>query len=117
MARSIPHKARSKRRKKLNQETKGFRGGKGNLYKSMKESVARSLMYAYRDRRNRKRDLRSLWITRINAACRQLGGTYSRFIDGLKTNNIVLDRKILAQLAATDMDAFRSVYEKAVGGK
>ena len=113
MARSIPHKARNKRKKKLLRAAKGFRGGKSKLYKVMKQAVARSRMYAYRDRHNRRRDLRGLWIVRINAACRMLGGSYSTFINGLKKNDIVLDRKVLAHLAATDFDAFKTVFEKA----
>jgi large subunit ribosomal protein L20 len=114
MPRSTPHKARMKRRKKLSQQSKGFRGSKSKLYKSMKEAVARSLSYAYRDRRNKKRDLRRLWIVRISAACKQLGGSYSTFIDSLKKQNIILDRKILAQIAAEDTETFNAIYKKAV---
>lgn len=116
MARSTPHKARNKRRKKLARMTKGYRGSKSKLYKSMKEAAARALMYAYRDRRQRKRDMRGLWIVRINAACRMLGGSYSRFIYGLRKNNISLNRKMLAHIAATDFDAFRKIYEQATAG-
>lgn len=116
MPRSVPHKARNNRKKKLLRAAKGFRGGKSKLYKVMKQAVARSRMYAYRDRRNRKRDLRGLWIVRINAACRMLGGTYSTFMNNLKKNDITLDRKILAHLAATDFEAFKSVFDKAVSG-
>ena len=116
MSRSVPHKARNKRKKKLLRVAKGFRGGKSKLYKVMKQAVARSRMYAYRDRRNKKRDLRGLWIVRINAACRILGGSYSTFINNLKKNEVVLDRKILAHLAATDFDAFKSVFSKVTTG-
>ena len=115
MPRSTPHKARMKRRKKLAQQTKGFRGAKSKLYKSMKEAVARSLMYSYRDRRNKKRDLRRLWIVRISAACKQAGGSYSTFISSLKKNNIILDRKVLAQIAAEDTQTFNEIFKKAVG--
>jgi len=117
MSRSIPHKARTKRKKKLARAAKGFRGGKSKLYKVMRQAVNRSLMYAYRDRHNKKRDLRSLWIIRINAACRMLGGSYSRFINGLKKNGIILDRKILAQIAAADFDTFKAIFEQAQAGK
>ncbi|MCK5266713.1 MAG: 50S ribosomal protein L20 [Spirochaetes bacterium] len=113
MPRSVPHKARNKRKKKLMRAAKGFRGGKSKLYKTVKESVARALMYAYRDRRNKKRDIRGLWIIRINAGCKMLGGSYSRFIAGLKKNNIILDRKILAHIAATDFDTFKNIFEAA----
>lgn len=116
MSRAIPHKARNQRKKKLLRVAKGFRGGKSKLYKVMRQAVKRSRMYAYRDRRNKKRDLRGLWIVRINAACRILGGSYSVFMGSLKKQGIVLDRKILAHLAATDFAAFKSVFEKANAG-
>ena len=114
MPRSVPHKARVKRKKKLTQQTRGYRGAKGKLYKSMKEAVARSEMYAYRDRRNKKRDLRRLWITRISAACKQAGGSYGTFISNLKKQNIILDRKVLADIAARDEEAFKAIFDKAM---
>jgi large subunit ribosomal protein L20 len=113
MSRTIPHKARQNRRRKLAKITKGFIGTRSKLFRIMKQSAMRAMAYAYRDRRNRKRDMRSLWIIRISAACKELGGSYSTFIGNLKKKEIVLDRKILAHLAAVDADAFRTVFEKA----
>lgn len=117
MSRTIPHKARQSRRRKLLQLTRGYRGTKHSNYKLMKQAVNRARAFAYRDRRNRRRDLRGLWIVRINAACRMLGGSYSRFMDALKKSNVVLDRKVLAHLAATDFVTFKAVYEQASGTK
>ena len=113
MARTQPHKARNNRIKKLKKRTKGFVGAKSKQFKMMKQAAARGDMYAYRDRRTKKRDLRALWIVRINAGCKILGGSYSKFIGALKKKEIILDRKILAHLAATDFDVFKAVFEKA----
>ncbi len=94
-------------------QAKGYFGNKSRLYKYAKEAVAHALQYAYRDRRNKKRTWRRLWIVRINAACRAEGINYSRFTEGLKTAEVVLDRKILADLAVNDPIAFKGLVEKA----
>ncbi len=113
MPRSIPHSARTRRRKHLRQLTKGFFGTASRGFKKARTSMMRALRFAYRDRRARKREMRSLWIVRINAACRICGGSYSRFIGAMKKSNIVLDRKVLAHIAATDIETFRSIYQQA----
>ncbi len=95
-----------RRHKKLQKATKGFWGLRKNVFKHAREGYERSLQYAYRDRRNRKRDFRALWITRINAAARAAGITYSRLIQGLKVAQVEIDRKILAQIAVDDEKAF-----------
>ena len=104
--------ARKKRRKVL-KEAKGYFGRKHSSYRFAKEQVQRSGMYAYRDRRNRKREFRRLWITRINAACRQNDISYSRFVAGLKAAEIEVDRKILADLAVHDSAAFGALVSTA----
>ncbi|WP_456419320.1 50S ribosomal protein L20 [Thermovibrio sp.] len=109
----VKYSPRRKRRKKLKKLTKGYFGGRSRLYRTMKIAVMKSLFYAYQHRRTKKRDFRRLWITRINAAVRPLGLNYSRFIYGLKKAGIELDRKILADLAVRDPEAFKSVVEKA----
>ena len=93
--------------------TKGQYGTRSKLYRRANEAMLKSLWYAYRDRRTRKRDLRRLWITRINAAARQNGTTYSRFIHGMKQNQIALNRKMLADMAVRDPEAFTSVVAEA----
>jgi len=93
--------------------TKGQRGTKHSLFRRANEAMMKSLWYAYRDRRNRKRDLRRLWIARINAAARQNGLTYSRFIYGLKVAGVEIDRKMLAEMAVTDAPAFARLVELA----
>ena len=98
-------KARRRRRKVL-KLAKGFRGGRSKLYRTAADAVDKALMYAYRDRRARKRDFRRLWIVRINAAARLQNLSYSRFVHGLKAANIQLDRKILAELAVSDPAGF-----------
>ncbi|MBI4172041.1 MAG: 50S ribosomal protein L20 [Actinobacteria bacterium] len=104
--------ARKKRRKVLEQ-AKGYWGLKSTNYKYAKEQVEHSLTYAYRDRKNRKRTFRSLWIVRINAAARLNGLSYNQFISGLHTAGIELDRKVLADLAVSDPAAFAAVAEQA----
>jgi large subunit ribosomal protein L20 len=101
--------ARNKAKNRLFRKVKGFRGGRHRLLRTAKESLIRSGVHAYRDRRLRKRDLRSLWIIRINAAVRQRGLRYSEFIAGLARAKIELDRKILAEMAACDPEAFDQV--------
>lgn len=104
-------KTRTRRNKRL-KKAKGFWGAKHRLFRSATEQVDKSLQYAYRDRRQRKRDFRSLWIVRINAAAVENGLSYSRFIAGLKKAGITLDRKILADLALNDPAAFTKVAEQ-----
>ena len=105
-----PHTRR--RHKKVLKLAAGHRGAKSRHFRSANESVIKSLAYAYRDRRQRKRDMRSLWIVRINAAARQQGLSYSQFIHLLKENNVALDRKMLADLAVRDPDAFGLIAYK-----
>ena len=101
------------RHKKVLALAKGFRGRRGNVYRVAKEAVMRAGQYAYRDRRNKKRDFRALWITRINAAARELGLSYSVFMNGLKKAAIEVDRKVLADLAVHDKLAFSKLAEQA----
>jgi large subunit ribosomal protein L20 len=101
------------RKKKIVAGAKGARGGRSKLYKAAKETAERAMRYAYRDRRKKKSDFRSLWITRINAAARQNGISYSRLIAGLAKAGVEVDRKILADLAVHDADAFAKIAELA----
>jgi len=101
------------RHRKIIKLAKGYRGRGGSCYRIAIEKVEKALRYAYRDRRNRKRDFRSLWIQRINAAARLHGLTYSRFMNGIKRAGIELDRKVLADIAAREPDAFKSLVGKA----
>lgn len=100
------------RHKKVLELAKGFRGRRKNVYRIAKQAVMKAGQYAYRDRRNRKRVFRRLWIARINAASRSHGITYSRFIAGIKKASIDIDRKMLAELAVNDPAAFGSIVEK-----
>jgi large subunit ribosomal protein L20 len=104
--------ARKKRRTVLAQ-AKGYRGTRSRSYRKAKEQIQHSLQYAYRDRRNKKREIRRLWITRINAAARISGLSYSVFMNGLKKANIELDRKVLADIAVNDPAAFAKLAEAA----
>jgi large subunit ribosomal protein L20 len=104
---------RRRRHKKILKQAKGFFSGRRKHFRKAKEQLERSLVYAYRDRRQKKRDIRRLWITRINAACRLNGINYSSFINGLNKANIELDRKILADMAMNDPQAFSEVAKKA----
>ncbi len=101
------------RHKKVLALAKGFRGRRGNVYRIAKEAVMKAGQYAYRDRRQRKRQFRALWIARINAASRECGMTYSQFMHGLKKASIEVDRKVLADIAVFDKPAFASFVEKA----
>jgi large subunit ribosomal protein L20 len=101
------------RHKKVLDQAKGYRGRRKNVFKIAKEAVMRAGQYAYRDRRNKKRDFRSLWITRINAGAREAGVTYSQFMAGLKKAGIEVDRKVLADLAVFDKAAFGKIVEQA----
>lgn len=102
-----------RRRKKVLKLAKGFRGGRSKLFRTAADSVDKALMYAYRDRRQRKRDFRKLWITRINAAVRLNNLTYSKFIHGLKLADVELDRKVLADLAISDPQGFSQIAQLA----
>jgi large subunit ribosomal protein L20 len=102
-----------KKRREVLEQASGYRGQRSRLYRKAKEQVQHSMMYAYRDRRARKGDFRKLWIQRINAAARAEGMTYNRFISGLKTAGVDVDRKILADLAVTDPQAFVALVDLA----
>ena len=102
-----------KRRKKVLKLAKGFRGGRSKLFRTAADAVDKALMYAYRDRRTRKRDFRRLWIARINAAARMNNLSYSKFIHGLKLANVRLDRKVLAELAVSDPSGFSKIASLA----
>lgn len=112
MPRSKQSVASHRRRKKILKLAKGYRGGRSKLLKSAKETVERAWLFAYRDRKKRKGEFRKLWITRINAAARLHGISYSSLIDSLKKNNILIDRKILAQIAVTDPQTFQKIVQK-----
>ncbi len=101
------------RHKKVLKQAKGYRGARKNVYRVAKQAVTKAGQYAYRDRRRKKRDFRSLWIMRINAAARECGLTYSTLIRGLKLANVELDRKALAAIAVDDRETFTLLAEKA----
>ena len=113
MARVKNGLTRRKRHDKVLERAKGFRGRAGSNYRIAHERVEKSLQYAYRDRRKKKSDFRMLWIARINAAVRELGMTYSAFMNALKNANIVLDRKVLADMAVNSPAEFKAVVENA----
>ena len=102
-----------RRRKKVLKLAKGFRGGRSKLFRTAADAVDKALMYAYRDRKARKRDFRQLWIARINAAARINNLSYSKFMHGLKLANVELDRKVLAELAISDPDGFARIAHLA----
>ena len=112
MVRVKKGKAARKHRKHLLKYAKGFRWGRKRKYRLAKDALRHAWEYAYRDRRTKKRDRRQLWQIQINAACRQQGISYSRFIYGLKKNKIELDRKILSNLAQTHPEIFKKIVEK-----
>ena len=105
--------ARNRRKKKIIKQARGQFGARSKLYRTAKNSVERGWAYAYRDRRRKKRDFRRLWIARINAAARQNGMSYSRFVAGLRTAGVDLNRKVLADLAIRDPAAFTKLVEVA----
>lgn len=113
MARTKHSVARKKRKKKVMSMAKGYRGARSRTYRSANEQVMHSLQYAYRDRRARKRDFRRLWISRINAAARLNGLSYSRFIRGLKLADVEVNRKMLAEMAVSDPASFSELVQKA----
>ena len=104
--------ARAKHKKVLS-ATKGHYGARSRLFKTAKQSNIKSLQYAFRDRKNRKRAFRALWISRINAASRALGISYSKLINGMTTNNIIIDRKILSDIAIHDPSTFEKIVQSA----
>ena len=101
------------RHKKVIEQAKGYRGRRKNVFRVAKQAVTKAAQYAYRDRRNKKREFRALWIARINAAAREHGLSYSRLIDGLNKSEIEIDRKILAELAVYDKPAFAALADQA----
>ena len=113
MARIKPAKTTRQRRKKILKLAKGYWGGKSKLFKTANQAVMKSLSYAYVGRKLKKRDMRRLWITRISAACKLNGINYSRFMNGLKKSGVELNRKVLADIALTDAEAFTKLAEKA----
>jgi large subunit ribosomal protein L20 len=113
MARAIDGTKRKNRRVKILKLAKGFRGRRGSNYKAAKDAVVKSLVHSYVGRKDRKGDFRSLWITRLNAACREMGISYSRFIDGLNKAGVVINRKALSNMAIEDPVAFKAVVEVA----
>jgi len=112
MPRAVSNVPRLKRKKQILQAAKGAYGGRSKLWKAAKETVERGWRYAYRDRKNKKRDFRRLWIVRINAAAHQHGMSYSVFIDGLKKAGLEIDRKILADIAVRDPQAFGAIADQ-----
>lgn len=113
MARSTNSSASRARRKRVLQAAKGYFGGRRKLHTVAKHAVEKGMQYAYRDRRNRKREFRRLWIIRINAACREHGLSYSRFMNGLKRGEVELDRSVLAEIAVTEPQAFADLVAVA----
>ncbi len=103
--------AAKKRRKKVMKRAKGQYGGRSRLYRTAKESVQKGMYYSYRDRKQKKRSFRNLWIARVNAACREAGISYSKFMNGLKKAKIALNRKMLADLAVNDKKAFVEIVK------
>ncbi len=106
-------KAAKRRHKKYLKMAKGFRGARSKLYRTARETVERSLVYAYRDRKQRKREFRKLWIIRISAACKEHGISYSRFMHGLSEAEVGLNRKVLADMAVNDKGSFAKLAEMA----
>ena len=113
MPRATNRVASRRRRKKVLKATRGCRGGRGKLYRTAEEALNRGLAYAYRDRRQKKRAFRSLWIVRINAAARLNGLSYSRLMNGLSQAGVEVNRKVLADLAVSDSQAFTALAEQA----
>lgn len=112
MPRSVNAVASRARRKKVMKQAKGYFGRRKNVWTVAKNAVEKAMLYAYRDRRTKKRNFRALWITRINAGARLHGMSYSQFMGGVKSNNIELNRKVLADLAMNHPDAFKAVVDK-----
>ena len=112
MPRSVNSVAKRARRKKMLKQAKGFFGRRKNVWTVAKNAVEKAMSYSYRDRRNKKRNFRALWIARINAGTRQYGMSYSQFMGKVKANNIDLNRKVLADLAANNPEAFKAIVDK-----
>ena len=112
MPRSVNSVAKRARRKKILKQAKGYFGRRKNVYTVAKNAVEKALTYSYRDRKNKKRTFRGLWIQRINAGARQYGMSYSQFMGKVKANNIDLNRKVLADLAMNNPDAFKAIIDK-----
>ena len=110
VTKSVTAKAKHK---KVLSATKGHYGARSRLFKTAKQSNIKSLQYAFRDRKNRKRAFRALWISRINAASRAIGVSYSKLINGMTTNNIIIDRKILSDIAINDPSTFEKIVQSA----
>lgn len=118
MSRAVDGKKRLNRRKKILKLAKGFRGRRGTNFKAARDAVTQALSDAYVGRRDKKGDMRSVWIARLNAACREQGISYSRFIDGLNKANVIINRKALSNMAIEDPAAFKAIVEvakKAIG--
>lgn len=113
MPRAVDGSKRKDRRKKILDKAKGYWGRRSKLHRVAKDAVTKSEQYAYRDRKVRKRDFRKLWITRISAACREEGMTYSRFMNAMSKSEIRLDRKALSNMAIEDPKSFKALVEKA----
>ena len=112
MPRSVNSVASTARRKKLLKQAKGYFGRRKNVWTVAKNAVEKAMLYAYRDRRNKKRSFRALWIARINAGARLHGMSYSQFMGKIKANNIALNRKVLADLAMNNPEAFKAIVDK-----
>ncbi|HPF96580.1 MAG: 50S ribosomal protein L20 [Flavobacteriaceae bacterium] len=112
MPRSVNSVAKRARRKKVLKQAKGYYGRRKNVWTVAKNAVEKGMVYSYRDRRNKKRTFRALWIARINAGARQYGISYSKFMGMLKASNIELNRKVLADLAMNNPEAFKAIVEK-----
>ena len=112
MPRSVNSVASRARRKKILKQAKGYYGRRKNVWTVAKNAVEKAMLYAYRDRKTKKRNFRSLWIARINAGAREHGMSYSQFMGKVKANNIELNRKVLADLATNNPDAFKAVVDK-----
>ena len=111
--RAVDGTRRKDRRQSILKHAKGYWGRRSKLFRTAKDAVAKGLQYAYRDRRAKKRDFRQLWITRISAACREEGMSYSRFINGLSKAEIALNRKALSNMAIEDRESFKALVETA----
>ena len=114
MPRVTKAKTAKAKHKKILASTKGHYGARSRLYKTAKQSNIKSMQYAFRDRKNKKRSFRSLWISRINSAARELDISYSKLIDGLSKNNIIINRKILSDLAIKDISTFEKIAKTAI---
>ena len=116
MPRSVNHVASRARRKKILNLTKGYWGARGNVWTIAKNTLEKGLTYAYRDRKNKKRDFRRLWIVRINAACRDNGVSYSQFMGKLNNSKLEINRKVLADIAMNDPAAFKAIFDSVMKG-